>query len=119
MTEEIDGIPNPASSETFTESRDLAAFDRWATHQDDPAAFDALMPALGPAPRAGRPSGGAGRTGGRPAGDPRESTDEATRPCVRRGVPSTSSPERPRPRRRMRCEPCKTARIVTARDRRR
>ena len=50
MNEEIDGILNPASSETFTKSHDLEAFDRWATHQDDPAAFDALMTALGPAP---------------------------------------------------------------------
>ena len=119
MTEEIDGIPNPASSETFTESHDLEAFDRWATHQDDPAAFDALMTALGPAPRAGRPSGGAGRAGGRPAGDPRESTDEATRPCGGAASPQHRHLEDHDPAAGCGCEPCKTARIVTARGRRR
>ena len=83
------------------------------------AAFDALMTALGPAPRAGRPSGGAGRAGGRPAGDPRESTDEATRPCGGAASPQHRHLEDHDPAAGCGCEPCKTARIVTARDRRR
>ncbi len=49
MNDHTDGILNPGDSETVDRDPALDSLDHWADHQDDPAAWDAVMAALGPA----------------------------------------------------------------------
>ena len=49
MNDHTDGIHHPGDSETVDRDPALEAIDRWADRQDDPAAWDAVMAALGPA----------------------------------------------------------------------
>ena len=49
MNDHTDGIHDPGDSETVDRDEALEAIDHWADHQDDPAAWDAVMAALGPA----------------------------------------------------------------------